>query len=302
MCRQVGLDLATRPDSGRPGGALPDGRHRHRRVGADVAARACSPPARPPAPASTAPTVWPATRCSKAWCSARAPPRRCSRPPRAAALQSSDRGWRLGAGDSADARLEPRLASSDPEHSEPRASTAIRDLMWRAAGCSARATVCADAVGAARRGVRAHGVRDRRGQPPDRRRGARFNLVDGRAADRARGAAPRGEPRRPLPRGFSRARRSTLEGPPRGPMQPTSGSDRTCRSTWPNNDKPGLVRHRNHAPLAGLFALVSRRRPPRRAGRLLAGQGLHGHPAVRLRDLGADSAGARRASSRRPGT
>ena len=41
--------------------------------------------------------------------------------------------------------------------------------------------------------------------------------------------------------------------------------------------------------------LVPRRRPPRRARRLLAGQGLHGHPAVRLRDLGADPAGARRA-------
>ena len=40
--------------------------------------------------------------------------------------------------------------------------------------------------------------------------------------------------------------------------------------------------------------MVPRRRPPRGAGRLLAGQGLHGDPAVRLRDLGADSAGVRR--------
>ena len=47
--------------------------------------------------------------------------------------------------------------------------------------------------------------------------------------------------------------------------------------------------------------MVSRRRPPRGAGRLLAGQGLHGHPAVRLRHLGADPAGARRARSRRTG-
>ena len=39
--------------------------------------------------------------------------------------------------------------------------------------------------------------------------------------------------------------------------------------------------------------MVSRRRPPRRAGRLHRGQGLHGDPAVRLRDLGADPAGAR---------
>ena len=39
--------------------------------------------------------------------------------------------------------------------------------------------------------------------------------------------------------------------------------------------------------------MVPRRRPARGAGRLLAGQGLHGDPPVRLRDLGADSAGAR---------
>ena len=44
----------------------------------------------------------------------------------------------------------------------------------------------------------------------------------------------------------------------------------------------------------GLLALVPRRRAPGRAGRLLAGQGLHGHPAVRLRDLGTDPAAARR--------
>ena len=59
------------------------------------------------------------------------------------------------------------------------------------------------------------------------------------------------------------------------------------------NRQARFVRHRNHAALAGFLALVPRRRPPRRAGRLLARQGLHGHPAVRLRDLGADSAGAR---------
>ena len=36
--------------------------------------------------------------------------------------------------------------------------------------------------------------------------------------------------------------------------------------------------------------MVSGRRPQRGTGRLLARQGLHGHPAVRLRHLGADSA------------
>ena len=53
--------------------------------------RPATPSARPPAPACTAPTAWPATRCSSAWCS-RAPPRRTScatplpAPPRAARL------------------------------------------------------------------------------------------------------------------------------------------------------------------------------------------------------------------------
>ena len=41
--------------------------------------------------------------------------------------------------------------------------------------------------------------------------------------------------------------------------------------------------------------MVSGCRPPRRAGRLLAGQGVHGHPPVRLRHLGTAAAGARRA-------
>ena len=41
--------------------------------------------------------------------------------------------------------------------------------------------------------------------------------------------------------------------------------------------------------------MVSGRRPARRAGRLLARQGLHGHPSVRLRHLGADPADARHA-------
>ena len=59
------------------------------------------------------------------------------------------------------------------------------------------------------------------------------------------------------------------------------------------DEKQDAARHRDHAPVRGLLALVPRRRPPRRAGRLLAGQGLHGHPAVRLRHLGADPAGAR---------
>ena len=52
--------------------------------------------------------------------------------------------------------------------------------------------------------------------------------------------------------------------------------------------------HRDHPAVRGLLEVVSGRRAARRARRLFAGQGLHGHPPVRLRHLGADSAGARR--------
>ncbi len=52
--------------------------------------------------------------------------------------------------------------------------------------------------------------------------------------------------------------------------------------------------HRDHAAVRGLLPLVPRRRPARRARRLHRGQGLHGDSSVRLRHLGADSAGARR--------
>ena len=41
-------------------------------------------------------------------------------------------------------------------------------------------------------------------------------------------------------------------------------------------------------------ALVHRRRAPGRAGRLFARQGLHGHPALRVRDLGTHPEGTRR--------
>ena len=61
------------------------------------------------------------------------------------------------------------------------------------------------------------------------------------------------------------------------------------------------VRHRNHQAVGRLLPLVPGRRPQGGAGRLLAGQGLHGDPAVRLRHLGADPAAARSSASRRPG-
>ena len=56
----------------------------------------------------------------------------------------------------------------------------------------------------------------------------------------------------------------------------------------------GTRDHRNHAQVGGLLALVHRPGAPRRARRLLAGQGLHGDPALRIRDLGVHPARPRR--------
>src|SRR6266545_3937294 len=53
------------------------------------------------------------------------------------------------------------------------------------------------------------------------------------------------------------------------------------------------IRDRDHSSIPGFFALVFGRRAARRAGRLLTCEGVHGDPAVWLRDLGADSAGIR---------
>ena len=126
MCAQVGHRHRHRSHSGRPGRALPDGRHRHRRVGADVAARACTPPARPPAPACTAPTAWPATRCSKGSSSAPAP---ASVDDRDAPSRPSVRARSRGRGRVPDV---DRAAALEP--SARWTPTRIRDLMWRSAG------------------------------------------------------------------------------------------------------------------------------------------------------------------------
>ena len=115
---------------------------------------------------------------------------------------------------------------------------------------------------------------------------------DRRSADRARRAAARGKPRRALPGGFPAARRYTLA---------KTDSDRSGCSRLQSPDthvKDDHYRHprspnRDHATVPGLRPLVPRRRPQSGARRLLARQGLHGDPPVRLRHLGADAAGAR---------
>ena len=85
----------------------------------------------------------------------------------------------------------------------------VRDLMWRSAGLFRTHDELAAAVDDARRRVcdRSNGPSDAR---RDARRMAAFQSDDCGATHRARRAAPRREPRRPLPRGLSRKRRSTL--------------------------------------------------------------------------------------------
>ena len=61
------------PDSRPAGGALHDGRRAHRHRRRDAAAPGCTPPARWPASASTAPTASDRTRCPSCSSSARAP-------------------------------------------------------------------------------------------------------------------------------------------------------------------------------------------------------------------------------------
>ena len=78
-------------DPGGAGRALHLRRRRHRPDTAAPTCRACTPSARPPAPACTAPTGWPATRCWNAWCSRRAarqrhPGHAAAAPPAAAGL------------------------------------------------------------------------------------------------------------------------------------------------------------------------------------------------------------------------
>ena len=118
--------------------------------------------------------------------------------PRAAALKA-DRVAADGSG--LGTRRADRLGSTPA--AEPRAPTPdadeIRDLMWRSAGLFRTREGLADAVArldAAYATARAGAAAAR----PTADEWRRFNLVDRRAADRARGAAARGEPRRSLPR------------------------------------------------------------------------------------------------------
>ena len=76
-CRSPRRRPGHRPDPGRAGLPLRLRRRGHRPVGPHQRARASTPPARSPAPACTAPTGWPPTRCSRGWSSPAGSPTCC---------------------------------------------------------------------------------------------------------------------------------------------------------------------------------------------------------------------------------
>ena len=286
--------LRARPAAGQPGGALPVRRRRHRPARAARPSPACSRRAKWRARGCTARTAWPATRCSKGWSSAPAPPRRWRLPQR--------RRRRCRRRSSSDRRPRPcRRRRRRP------CGAGVPALMWRAAGLVRRRRAALGRAGP---------------RPRPAGGGARSALAeragDGRAwqAGQHRARRPGSSRAPPLRRTESRGGHRRADFPERddvhwkvhvgdrrrhesqrsGPDELRSPARRmtSCRESR-HDQIAGTARDRNHAPDRGLLALVSRRRPQGGAGRLLAGQGLHGHPPVRLRDLGADPAAARRA-------
>ena len=210
-CRQVGLDIATRSDSGRAGRALPDGRHRDRRVGTDLARR---PVRRRRGGLHRRPRREPARQQLAARRTGVRRPRRDrhARAPRAAATQARS----SGAGRASSLRACDRPAgAADLQPRRVRSSwPTVRDLMWRLGGTVPHRD------GSAGRGRRA----STRPTPIDRRAGGSAWSFDARDWRRinllavarliARAALRRHESRGGHFRdGFPRARRSTLEGP-----------------------------------------------------------------------------------------
>ena len=126
-----------------------------------------------------------------------------------------------------------------------------------------------------------------------------------RLPDEPRGTPPRREPRRPLPYRFSRAPRRDV-----GPSLQRRAAAHSGLTTTMSEQQQGKGQGQGKgggkgdafvtaitSQARGLLTLVPRRRAARGTGRLHAGpQGLHDHPAVRLRDLGAHPAAARRAA------
>ena len=190
-------------------------------------------------------------------------------------------GARAGAGDAATRRRRARRCRAEPVGRRPASQTrssssadaarrACRRLMWRDVGLfrdRAGLARALDALEPAWQAIDAPCGDGGRSTPTGWRAA---QPAHGRPPDRAGGAAARREPRRALPRRFPRhatiytGRRSVsarVELDARASMT-TNGDNRPTRT------KKERARHRDHAPVRGLLALVPRRRPPRRAGRL----------------------------------
>ena len=184
-----------RPHSREPRRSLHDGRCRNRPATGGRRSKGCSPPARWRAPASTAPTVWPAIRCWRASCSGPARRRRCARP-----VERPSLGGPV-----------PRASTRRraPAHSCPSRSDDVRDVMWRHVGLVRTRDGLEDAVarlGEWRSAV-GHALASR---SMDREHRTLASLVLVGPAHRHGGAPPRGKPGRSLSRGFPGTRRSTL--------------------------------------------------------------------------------------------
>ncbi len=174
---------APRADPGGPGRPLPHGRDRRRSARAAARSRAVGLPARSPPPASTAPTGWPATRCSRRWC--------------------SGRGWRGrvagGAAGSSRRSRRRRLPVIRGADGSRGAGSTFGSRRAAPADVGARSASCATAGRPPRRdrprSVQASVPRLPGGGPSRRREPAHRG-----PSGRDRGPSPAREPRRALPR------------------------------------------------------------------------------------------------------
>ena len=178
----------------RAGGALPHGRRRHRRARPHQHRAACGRAARWPAPACTAPTGWPATRCWRVWCSASGWPRISPRPapttvPVAEQRRPMPRGHRASAVEALDEMRD-----------------ALRGLMAAHVGIVRSGEACAPPpLGLAGLQARLTRARAPTAAPGDfagriaAREGELRNMLHRRPSADPGGGAADGEPRRPLP-------------------------------------------------------------------------------------------------------
>ena len=292
----AGLDLARDRDAGQPGGALRDGRRGDRSRRPHVGARAVrrrrgrvhGRPRRQPSRQQLAAR---GARLRRPRRRRRCVERRGRRVAGAAPARRRDADGRMPR---APRRRRPTLADvrdADvaPGRPVPRRRPGSTPRVATLDGWLARSAAAAgpSAVGQAR--LRQPG--------------------DGRPARWPARRSARGEPRRPLTAPTFPDRDDDTGG-----VTHRRRSDGDCARRCERRDARARTAASRAAGRATTFvteitpqsedfsALVPRRRPARRAGRLLAGQGLHGDPSVRLRHLGAASSGSSTPASRPPAT